>query len=159
MASKGDLDDEGDGVITRGLKSTVGRESTTFGFSILVTVGFGMLQATEGTPDVARIFLYAIGAVLSFTTLEGNLSKGFRRSLPQHHTHVQSVGTSLNLLSVLAGLAAVWIIGAVASHASVWAMAPFAAGVVYLFMESLETALAERLSAAGGDTQAADVDP
>ena len=72
--------------VLRGFRSTVGRESTTFGFSILVTVTFGLLQTLHGSPDVARIFLFAVGAVMSFTLLEGMLSKGFRTPMPQHHT-------------------------------------------------------------------------
>jgi hypothetical protein len=154
-----DRDGRAGGAVVRGLRSTVGRESTTFGFSILVTVTFGLLQATEGSPDVPRIFLFAFGASMSFTLLEGALSRGFRRSMPQHRTRVLALGTSLNVVSVLVGLAAGWLVGAATSHPAVWAAAPFLAGVVYLVVESLETALGERLAAATGDTHADEVDP
>ncbi len=145
--------------LVRGLRSTVGRESTTFGFSILVTVTFGLLQTVEGPPDVTRIFLFAAGAVMSFTLLEGVMSRGFRRPMPQHGTHVQAVGTALNLFSVLAGLGSAWLLAAVVSHASVWALAPFLAGLMYLLMESLETTLAERLLVSNGEHGARDVSP
>lgn len=145
--------------VVRGLRSTVGRESTTFGFSILVTVSFGMLQATEGTPDPGRIFLLATGAVLSFTLLEAVLSRGFRRPMPQHQSHVLAVGTSLNIVSVLGGLGAAWLLGTLMTHVAVWALAPFLAGVVYLLLESLETALGERVLATAGDEDADDVEP
>jgi hypothetical protein len=148
-----------EGATVRGLKSTVGRESTTFGFSILVTVTFGLLQATEGSPDVARIFGFAVGAVMSFTVLEGVLSRGFRTSMPQHRTRVQALGTSLNLVSVVGGLAAAWLVGAATSHPAAWVAGPFLAGVVYLLLESLETALGERLLTARGDRRAREVDP
>jgi MFS family permease len=145
--------------VVRGLRSTVGRESTTFGFSILVTVAFGLLQATEGSPDVGRVFAFAFGAAMSFTLLEGLLSKGFRRSMPQHGTRVQAIGTSLNVLSVLGGLAAAWLVGELVSHWAVWAVAPFVAGVVYLLAESLETALGERVAKSAGDRHADEVEP
>ena len=90
--------------IIRSMRSTVGRESTTFGFSILATVAFGILQTTQGSPSILEIFLYATGAVMSFTLLEGVLSKGFRKPLPQHRTETLALGTSMNILSVLAGL-------------------------------------------------------
>jgi hypothetical protein len=154
-----DADGRSPHAVVRGLRSTVGRESTTFGFSILVTVTFGLLQAVTGSPDVARIFLFATGAALSFTLLEGLLSRGFRRSMPQHRTRVQAVGTSLNVVSVLGGLAVAWLIAEATSHPAVWAGAPFVAGVVYLVLESLETALGERLAAASGDPGADDVEP
>lgn len=147
------------GSVVRGLRSTVGRESTTFGFSILVTVTFGLLQATEGSPDVGRVFLYATGAVASFTLLEGVLSRGFRRPMPQHRTEVQAAGTSLNLLSVLGGLGAAWLLGSAMSGPAVWALAPFVSATVYLVLESLETALGERLLSRAGDEEATDVSP
>jgi hypothetical protein len=49
--------------VDRAMRSAVGRESTTFGFSIMVTVGFGVLQSRQGTPTIGDLFLYAIGAV------------------------------------------------------------------------------------------------
>ncbi len=147
------------GAVRRGLRSTVGRESTTFGFSILVTVTFGMLHSLEGSPDPGRIVLFAVGAAMSFTLLEALLSKGFRTAMPQHRTRVLAVGTSLNVLSVIGGLATAWALGTAMSHTAVWAVAPFLAGVVYLVLESLETALGERMSAAGGDRHASDVEP
>ncbi|WP_454084123.1 hypothetical protein [Georgenia sp. Marseille-Q6866] len=157
--AKDDEDGRSSSTVVRGLRSTVGRESTTFGFSILVTVSFGMLQATEGTPDAGMLFLFATGAVLSFTLLEAVLSRGFRRPMPQHRSHVLAVGTSLNIVSVLGGLGATWLAGTLMSHSAVWALAPFLAGVVYLLLESLETALGERVLAAAGAEDADDVEP
>ncbi|NYG56272.1 hypothetical protein [Nocardioides perillae] len=46
------------------MRSTVGRESTTFGFSILVTVTFGLLQSVHRAPSTLETFGYAVGAVL-----------------------------------------------------------------------------------------------
>ncbi|RLK23896.1 hypothetical protein DER29_1782 [Micromonospora sp. M71_S20] len=111
----------------------------------------------EGSPGVFHIFLFAIGAVLSFTLLEGLLSRGFRKPMPQHHTHVQAVGTSMNLLSVVGGLGCAWLAATWIAHPAVWAVAPFLAAVVYLVFESLETALGERLLKATEDPEADDV--
>lgn len=91
-------------VLIRAMRSTTGRESTTFGFSILVTVTFGVQQHVLGQPTLLEIFLYATGAVLSFTLLEGFLSRGFKEAMPQHRTETLALGTSMNLLSVLFGL-------------------------------------------------------
>ena len=154
-----DTGDRSGGVVRRGLRSTVGRESTTFGFSILVTVNFGLLHTTEGAPDVARIFLFAVGAVLSFSVLEGLLSHGFRKPMPQHRTNVQAIGTSMNVLSVVAGLGAAWLLGRSMSHMAVWAVAPFIAATIYLVFESLETAVGERILRATRDPDADEVAP
>jgi len=144
MAKKKDSG-RSDYALVRGLRSTAGRETTTFGFSILVTVTFGLMQTTQGSPDTRRIFLYAVGAVLSFTVLNGLLSRGFRAHLPQHDSEVQVAATSLNLLSVVAGLGAAWALAGNVSGVAVWAIAPFVAGVVYLLTESVEETIAEQV--------------
>ncbi|MGY1845372.1 hypothetical protein [Modestobacter sp. SYSU DS0875] len=143
--------------LIRTMRSTVGRESTTFGFSILVTAVFGILQVTQGSPDLPRVFLFATGAVASFTLLEGLLSAGFRQAMPQHRTRTLAVGTSMNIVSVLAALGAAAALGATFSHLAIWAVAPFAAGVVYLVVESLEAALAERIVRSSGEHGADEV--
>jgi hypothetical protein len=147
------------GALGRGLRSTVGRESTTFGFSILVTAAFGLLQKSEGSPDVPQVFLFAVGSALSFTLLEGVLSRGFRAPMPQHDTQVQAAGTSLNVVSVVGGLGACWLAAETMSHPAVWALGPFVGAVTYLVLESVETSLAERFAERSGDPGAADVQP
>lgn len=138
----------------RSMRSTVGRESTTFGFSILVTVTFGIVQSTHGSPQPGQIFVYAAGAVASFTLLEGVLSRGFRRPMPQHATQTLTLGTSLNMVSVLVALAAGWGFAAVTSGLVAWGGAPLVAGLAYLLLESLEETVAERVLVAAGDTDA-----
>jgi hypothetical protein len=121
--------------LVRSMRSTVGRESTTFGFSILVTVTFGLVQSTHGSPTTPQIFLYAVGAVMSFTLLEGVVS----------------------VLSVVTAMAAAWGFDEVTGPRIAWAGAPLIAGLVYLLIESLEEALAERVLVASGDTDAEQV--
>ena len=140
--------------LVRSMRSTVGRESTTFGFSIVVTVVFGLAQSVEGPPTTAQVFLYAIGAVLSFTVLQGVLSRGFRHPMPQHATQTMTLGTSLNVLSVVAALAAAWGFVRLAGGPVAWAGAPLAAGLVYLLLEAVEEAVAERVLVASGDADA-----
>ena len=153
----GDRTRESEKPLVRSLRSTVGRESTTFGFSILVTVTFGVLQSRHGSPNTQQILVYAVGAVMSFTLLEGVLSSGFRRSMPQHATQTLTLGTSLNVVSVLAALSAAWAFSEVTSGLLAWAGAPLVAGLVYLLIESLEETMAERILVASGDPNAAKV--
>lgn len=138
------------------MRSTVGREATTFGFSILATVSFGVVQSTQGSPGVMQIFLFAIGAVMSFTLLEGILSRGFVKPMPQHPTQTLALGTSLNIVSVTGGLGAALLVSTLLSGNWAWALA---AGIAYLVTESLELALAEKLLRAKGDRSADDVSP
>jgi hypothetical protein len=65
--------------VDRAFRSTVGRESTTFGLSILVTVTYGVDQGARGSPDTLDLMLYATGAVMSFTILELAFSRAAGR--------------------------------------------------------------------------------
>ncbi len=150
--------DRSPSVLVRAARSTVGRESTTFGFSILVTATFGLLQSARGSPSAPRIFAFAMGAVLSFTVLEAVLSRGFRRPMPQHHTQVMALGTAFNLISVAVGLASALAMLRVVHGWWCWPTTPFVSGVCYLLAESLEAAVAERALARSGDPVASDVD-
>lgn len=143
--------------LVRSLRSTVGRESTTFGFSILITVMFGALQAMHGSPSMPQVFGYAVGAVMSFTLIEGLLSRGFRLPMPQHATQTLTMGTSLNVVSVVAALAVAWGFSSVTSGLVAWTGTPFAAALLYLLLESLEETAAERILVASGDTDAENV--
>ncbi len=156
----GEADRSGNGsFLLRGMRGSTGRESTTFGFSILVTVTFALVQAMEGAPDVVQIFLYAAGAVLSFTLLTAVLSRGFRRPMPQHRTTTQALATSLNLLSVLTGLGVGLLLTGLLDGAAAWIVVPFAATLTYLLVEGIEEAVAERVGRAAGDRSAEDVTP
>jgi hypothetical protein len=142
----------------RAFRSTVGRESTAFGFSILMTVSFAMVQHHHGAPVPADIVRFALGAVASFTLLEAALSRGFRRAMPQHRTRVLALGTALNVISVGGGLAASALLASVLGTGAAWLLAPFAAATAYLVLESLETFAAERIEDAAWPEDAALVD-
>ena len=80
-----------------------------------------------------------------------------RGPVPQHRTRVVALGTSLDLLSVLAGPGAAWLLATWTSHVAPWAVAPFAAGTVHLLTENAGAALAEELRVPVGDRGARDV--
>ena len=162
MIDAADTADEEHGLYNttvRGMRSTVGREATTFGFSILATVSFGVVQSTQGSPGVMQIFLFAIGAVMSFTLLEGILSRGFVKPMPQHPTQTLALGTSLNIVSVTVGLGAAVPVSHLLTGNWAWTVAPLAAGIAYLITESLELALAEKFLRVRGDRTADEVSP
>jgi hypothetical protein len=74
--------------------------------------------------------------------------------MPQHATQTMTLGTSLNAVSIVAGLGAAWGLAAVTPRTHRVDGCPFLAGFVYLTMESLEEAIAERLLVRSGDDDA-----
>lgn len=77
--------------------------------------------------------------------------------MPQHATQTLTLGTSLNVLSVVAALAAAWGFAHVTGGLLAWAGAPLIAGVTYLLLEALEETAAERILVNAGDGNAAKV--
>lgn len=144
-------------VVDRAARSTVGGESTAFGFSIMITVTFAAVQRKHGTPEVADLLLFAICAVSAFTVVEAVLSRGFRESLPEHASSVQTLGTAMNLISVAAAVAIAIALSALIGGDAAWLVCPAAAALVYLGFETVEIVAAERIQAARGNRQAADV--
>jgi hypothetical protein len=139
------------GRLDRGFRSTIRGESTAFGFSIMITVTFGVVQREHGSPGIGDLLLYALGAVLAFTLLEGLASRAFRASLPEHPSGVTTLGTAMNFASVgLAVGAAIGLSALVATDVA-WPLCPFAAVLVYLLAETVELAVAERVRQAMGD--------
>lgn len=151
-------DDKSGNPFVRGFRSTVGREASAFGFSIMITATFGTVQMQHGSPQEWDLILFAVGAVLSFTLLEGVLSRGFREAMPQHKSEVVALGTGLNIISVVGGVASAIGLTHLLETDVAWALCPFAAGLVYLTLESLEIILGERVQAARGDPDATRVE-
>jgi hypothetical protein len=65
----------------------------------------------------------------------------------------------MDLLPVLLGLNAAVLLTGLIGGATAWTVICFAASVVPWLLESIETAIAEKIRLAAGDTQADDVSP
>ena len=141
-------------LLDRASRSTIGGESTAFGFSIMITATFGAIQVGQGSPTYGQLMLFAVCASLTFAVLEGVASRGYREPLPEYESFVQTPGTALNVLSVTAAVgAAIGLASAIHSGVA-WAICPAAAALVYLAAETLEQMAAERLQAARGAARA-----
>lgn len=134
----------------RAIGTSVRGNSTAFGFSIMITVSFGMVSHLEGAPNVVQLLLFGIGAAVALATLEGAITEGFRAAIEQTSQEVMILGTAMNFLSVAAGVAAALGIAELLSGTETWPLASFGAAIVYITSESLELLLAEEIQAARG---------
>ena len=157
--SRDESRDQPDNLADRSLRSAVGREATTFGFSIMITVTFGVVQDEHGAAAKHDLVYFTIGAVLSFVLLEAVLSRGFRAAMPQHRTPVIAIGTALNLASVVAAVGAAIGMASLIETDIAWPVCPFVAGIVYLLFESAGEAVGEIIERRRGREDAAAVDP
>lgn len=139
---RGSQDHTGD--VRRGLRRAVRSDATAFGYSILITSTFGVVDLQVGDPSVLRLFAFAVGATLGFAVLEAVASRGFRVRIREERSDVVLVGTAFAPVSVSLGLATA--LGAVAVVAGTWAWfaAPCAATVVYVLVAGAQLAAARR---------------
>lgn len=132
-------------MLRRAVRTAVHNNASAYGYSIMVTATFGVLQVNAGPPSVARAFLYLGGAALAFAVVEGLTSNLFRQSAREEPPEVVVLGGAMGVASVSGGVGAATLVSLFARSWIGWAAAPFAATVVYVSVVSAELMLADHL--------------
>lgn len=134
--------DEAVGRILRGVRRAVRTDASAYGYSILITAVFGLVNLQDGPPTVGRLFAYALGATLGFATWEAVASRGFRMRIREEPSDVVLVGTALAPVSV--GVSFVAALGVTAATVGAWSwlMTPLAATVVYVALTGAQLMVA-----------------
>ncbi len=140
----------GQGPLDRAVGSAVRGNSTAFGFSISVTLSFGMLSSLRGAPSVLEMFLFGVAAALAIAVLEAAVSRGFRVEIEQVSQRVDMLGTAMNLVSVAAAVGVATGVGEVVGGIPAWPAGAFAAASVYVLAESGEIFIAELIQGEEG---------
>lgn len=120
------------------LSTSVRANGTAFGFSISITVSFGVLQRLDGQPTLFELLLFGLAAALAVGLLEGAVTRGFRRRVGVAPPEVSMLGTALNVISVAAGVGAAMLTGTVLGGVAAWGVAGFASAFTYVIAESME---------------------
>lgn len=130
------------GFLLRGLSSSVTGNAQAFGFSITITVTFGIVDAAEGHPTRLDLLGFALAAVAAISVLNVLVFL-----LIDHDRHADAlqrallIGTATDFLAVAAAVGvAIGATGLVHGWAA-WLLAPFLAGLVYVLVQSLELAV------------------
>lgn len=121
-------------LLFRGVRRAVRTDASAYGYSILITTVFGVVNLRDGPPTVGRLFAYAIGATMGFALWEAIASRGFRIRIREEQSDVVLVGTAMAPLSVGASLAAALGISQVLSGLWAWALTPLTATIVYVML-------------------------
>ena len=139
----------------RGVVTSAVNNGPAFGYSILITSTFGLLQTSVGDPSTLRVVLFALSAALPFSIVETITSRGFRRAARRQGEKVVMLGTATNLISVAASLGVAYLAMRIAHDAAAWAVTPFVAGMTYIIVEALELSVAEAIeSRLSGEAEA-----
>lgn len=128
--------------LVHGLNESVMGNAQAFGFSITVTVTFGLLSTAEGRPRVLELFGFALCSVAAFSLLNLVVFTLVRQR-PEADAPQRAllVGTATDFLAVGAAVGAAYAMTLVATGALAWTMAPFLAGIVYVLVQSVELAI------------------
>lgn len=134
--------DDQDPRLLRGVRRAVRTDASAYGYSILITAVFGLVNLQDGPPTVGRLFAYVMGATFGFALWEAIASRGFRIRIRQEQSDVVLVGTALAPLSVGVSLAAALGMTLLVSGNWAWLIPPFVATVVYVMLTGSQLAAA-----------------
>ncbi len=128
--------------------------STAFGYSIMITVTFGVISRVEGSGSVLDLFGFAAAASIAVGLINGAVTGGFRRRLKPVPTEIAMLGTALNFVSVALSVAAALAAAELLANLLAWAAGAFLASGLYVGLEGSEILLAEWIQSKRGDPDA-----
>ena len=133
----------------RGLGISTRNNTIAYGYSVGATATFAVVQELHHA-NVARIFLFILGASLPFALVNVLVTRGFRQRFPDEPGVVIALATSFSALSIAAAVGAAALLAWAAPTWLAWVCGPFAFTSVYLLAVGAETALAAEQHEAGG---------
>lgn len=137
-ASRGEL-------LIRGFNASVTGNAKAFGFSITVTVTFGVITAVHHDPSLYQLMGFALSAVAAFSLLNVVVALLLDvRPSRVRETRALLVATATDFLAVGAGVGSAIGISHVLSAWPSWIVAPFAAGLLYVLVQAVELAVGQR---------------
>lgn len=135
----------------RGLGSSTRHNSLAYGYSLALTASFGMLTILDRKPHVADIFLFGVGAAVTFALANAAVTRGFRAKTKDEPPVVIAFGTSLGVVSVTGAIAVAALCGWQLHGWIGWIVGGFGASTAYLVLGALELVAAYALRALLGE--------
>jgi hypothetical protein len=125
-----------------GVRASLQNNLSAYGFSVMITASFGVLNATQGQPRVADVFAFLGGAVTGVSVVDGIATHGFRWRFRSEDSDVIALGAALGYVSVGLAVGAVTLVGSIFDGAAGWAVGGFVATTAYVLLSGLELAFA-----------------
>lgn len=91
--------------LAHGIRASLRNNGQAYGFSVSITAGLAMLNASTRQPGAVHILYFVLGAAAAFSLLEGLVSAGFRKPLEEEPSTVTALGISLSFRSVTTSVA------------------------------------------------------
>ncbi|WP_052810215.1 hypothetical protein [Streptomonospora alba] len=128
------------------LRLALRNNAGAYGYSVMITGALAAVSALNGSPSVGQVFLFLLGAVLSFAAIEMLATRVFTRPMNDSEgTKVIALGSSLNLFSIGLAVGAAALVGLVLPSTAAWLVGGFFASVAYLLTAAVEMSVARRI--------------
>jgi hypothetical protein len=137
------------GLLARELRLSLRNNAGAFGYSVMITSSLAALSALHAPPGIGELFLFLIGAVVSFAIIELVATHAFRRALDDAEaTTVIALGSSLGVLSIAAAVGVAALCGLLVPEPFAWLAGSFLASIVYILVTAVEMTVARRIEEA-----------
>ncbi|GAA4941753.1 hypothetical protein GCM10023224_24870 [Streptomonospora halophila] len=134
------------GLYLRELRLALRNNSGAYGYSVMITGTLAVLTAVNRSPQVGQVFLFLLGAVLSFAAVEVLATRVFTKPMNEDEaTKVIALGSSLNFASIAVAVGAAALVALVLPSTLSWTAGGFVASLVYLLTAAVEMAVARRI--------------
>lgn len=124
-----------------------------FGFSITVTVTFGVVSADQASESTPELMVFALSAVAAFSLLNllvAHLTR--KRPSGTSSSRVVLISTATDFLAVAAAVGCALGVRYLATGLTRWSIAPLFAGLAYVLVQSIELAVGQRQTRRGSPT-------
>jgi hypothetical protein len=134
----------------RGLGESTRHNALAYGYSLALTGTFGLLTILDRKPHVLDVFLFGIGASITFAIANAGVTHGFRVRVEREPPIVLAFGSSFGVFSVSGSLGVAALVAWGLQGWGAWLVAPFACSGCYLLLSALEFVLARAVRAVFG---------
>lgn len=122
----------------RGHGSSTRHNSLAYGYSLALTSSFGMLTFLDRSPDMADLFLFAIGAAATFAIANAVVTRGYRKKTKDEPPVVVAFGTSFGVVSVTGSIGIAALCGWLIPSWAGWLVGGFGASSSYIVLGAFE---------------------
>jgi hypothetical protein len=127
------------------MTTSVTGNAQAFGYSITITVTYGMVNNVQHNPTTVDLLLFALAGVLTFSAanlLLAALAPTIDKDAEP--ARVVLVATATDILAVSGGVGAAAAVSHLTGGWVSWVLAPLLAGLVYILVQSVELAVGWR---------------
>lgn len=124
-------------LFARGLRTSISGNAMAYGYSVSITVALAATTTLVERPGVLDLFLFLVGAAVSFAAVELAATWTLRDVRPEPE-EIAEIGSILSIFSIGLAFGAAVLVGSFVKTWLAWPLASFAATLVYVLTRGIE---------------------